>query len=71
MSKHEPVFIYEIRTFYQDPHRESEHVKFVRTLEEALEHCNDETTGGVDWFDGFFKRELNNQLMKDFNPFVI
>ena len=69
MSK--PIFIYEIRVFYKDRLRESEHVKFVRTREEAQDHCSDPNTESEDWFDGYFQRELTTELMEGFKPFVI
>lgn len=32
---------------------ESEVIKTGLTLEEAQEHCNDDSSHGLDWFDGY------------------
>lgn len=45
---------YEIVRYYA-PHlkREPTVIKTGVSLEEAQEHCNDEDTHGIDWFDGY------------------
>jgi hypothetical protein len=43
---------YKIVRFYQDE-RPRKVVKTGLTLEEAQEHCNDESTHGEGWFDGY------------------
>tara|TARA_R100001086_G_C11672132_1_gene213226 strand:- start:234 stop:464 length:231 start_codon:yes stop_codon:yes gene_type:complete len=40
--------------FYGEP----EVIKQGLTIEEAKEHCNDPSTEGIDWFDGFTKEEI-------------
>lgn len=32
---------------------ETEEIKYVDTLEEAQEHCNNENSHGDGWFDGY------------------
>ena len=40
--------------FYGEP----KVIKQGLTIEEAKEHCNDPSTSGIDWFDGFTKEEV-------------
>lgn len=46
-------FTYRIQRFYRDPNKESETMQTGLTFQEAREHCNDQTSQGEDWFDGF------------------
>lgn len=43
---------YKIVRFYRDD-RPKKTIKTGLTLEEAQAHCNDESTHGADWFDGY------------------
>lgn len=43
---------YSIVRFYQDD-RASEIIETGLSLEEAREHCNDDSTSGDGWFDGY------------------
>ena len=43
---------YKIIRFFQDE-RESQTIKTGLTLKEAQKHCNDSSTHGEGWFDGY------------------
>jgi hypothetical protein len=44
---------YKIIRFYSDPDEPSHVVKTGLTWEEARDHCNDPSTRGEGWFDGY------------------
>lgn len=48
-----PDQTYTIVRFHKEKEREV--IKEEVTLEEAQEHCQDPSTSGEDWFDGFYE----------------
>jgi len=44
---------YKIVRYFFDRNKEAKVIKTDLTLEEALEHCQDESTHGPGWFDGY------------------
>lgn len=48
---------YKIVRHYQDPDKERETIEEGLTLEEAQAHCNDPSTSGDGWFDGYYRVE--------------
>lgn len=45
--------LYEIRRFYRAGNKAWKTVKMGLSLEEAQKHCNDPSTKGDGWFDGY------------------
>tara|TARA_A100001201_G_C4063201_1_gene193351 strand:- start:380 stop:538 length:159 start_codon:yes stop_codon:yes gene_type:complete len=48
---------YKIVRFYKSRYKNSRVIRRGLTLEEAKEHCQDPSTSGLNWFDGFTKEE--------------
>lgn len=48
---------YMIVRFFQDPDQGRRVIKTGLTLDEAQEHCNDPSTRGEGWFDGYEKED--------------
>ena len=44
---------YKVVRYFFDRNKEAKVIKTDLTLEEAQEHCQDESTEGPGWFDGY------------------
>ena len=48
--------LYKIVRFYQSTNKQNRTIKKGLTLKQALKHCNNPGTRGLNWFDGFVKK---------------
>lgn len=62
---------YKIVRFYQDDNKPSEIIKTGLTLEQAQKHCQDPSTSGDGWFDGFEdQNEPKDETLKKLTDIV-